>query len=113
MIIYNFKHFCNTFVSPHNLRNRPLVRTLKYQPVRLTQVAGPLTSAISYQIVIMARQPPQRLKISSITNLSQAINIALSTPLAKFLQRKRPISCAFLQSLVFKKDVHLIWPHIF
>ena len=94
------------FVRPHNLRNRPLVRTFKNQPVRLIQVASPLASTIANQIVIMPRQPPQRFKICSITNLSQTVNIALCTPLPKRFQCVCPIGSAFFQVFVFKKYVH-------
>ena len=105
MIIYDFQHLCHTLFGPHNLSNGPLVRTFKNQPIRLIQIAGPLTSTISNQIVIMARQSPQRFKISRIANLGQAVNIAQGTPLAKLFQRKRPIGSAFLQVFVFKKNI--------
>ena len=75
MIIYNLKHFCHTFVSPHNLRNRPLICTLENQPVRLIQITSPLASTITNQVMIVTRQSPQRFKISSIANLSQTVNI--------------------------------------
>ena len=93
------------FVRPHNLRNRPLVRTFKNQPVRLIQVASPLASTIANQIVIMPRQPPQRFKICSITNLSQPINVTLGTPLSKRFQCIRLICSALFQILIFEKNV--------
>ena len=107
MIIYNFKHFCNAFISPHNLRSRPLICTLENQPIRLIQIASPLPRAIANQIVIMSRQPPQGFKIGSFTNLSQAVNITLCTTLSKPFECIRPISSAFQQVLIFKKNIHL------
>ena len=106
MIIRYFKNLRNLFIGPNNLRNRPLVRALKNQPVRLIQVARPLASTITNQIMIMTRQTTKLLKIYSTVNLHQSHRIAISTPLAQLFQRKRPIGSAFLQVFVFKKNIH-------